>query len=102
MVFYDALTPSEHDYIAILVKLKATDLDLIFSTSYYPEVGMLPRQGKEMHWDAPTVGGDAANNTDLVEITGKDATKGYFFISPPSTHDFNTPEAKDFFSRHKA
>lgn len=47
-------------------------------------------------------GGDAANNTDLVKIAGKDAAKGYFFISPPSAHDFDTPEAKDFFSRYKA
>lgn len=30
------------------------------------------------------------------------AAKGYFFISPPSAHDFDTPEAKDFFSRYKA
>ena len=48
------------------------------------------------------MGGDAANNTDLVKIAGKDAAKGYFFISPPSAHDFDTPEAKDFFSRYKA
>ena len=59
VVFYDALTPSERDYTAILTKLKAADPDLIFFT-------------------------------------------GYFFISPPSAHDFDTPEAKDFFSRYKA
>ena len=37
-----------------------------------------------------------------MEVAGKDAAKGYFFISPPSAHDFDTPEAKDFFSRYKA
>ena len=102
VVFYDALTPSERDYTAILTKLKAADPDLIFFTGYYPEAGMLLRQKKEMHWDVPMMGGDAANNTDLVKIAGKDAAKGYFFISPPSAHDFDTPEAKDFFSRYKA
>ena len=91
VVFYDALTPSERDYTAILTKLKAADPDLIFFTGYYPEAGMLLRQKKEMHWDVPMMGGDAANNTDLVKIAGKDAAKGYFFI-----------EAKDFFSRYKA
>ena len=35
-VFYDALTPSERDYTAILTKLKAADPDLIFFTGYYP------------------------------------------------------------------
>ena len=102
VVFYDALTPSERDYTAILTKLKAADPDLIFFTGYSPEAGMLLRQKKEMHWDVPMMGGDAANNTDLVKIAGKDAAKGYFFISPPSAHDFDTPEAKDFFSRYKA
>lgn len=102
VVFYDALTPSERDYTAILTKLKAAGPDLIFFTGYYPEAGMLLRQKKEMHWDVPMMGGDAANNTDLVKIAGKDAAEGYFFISPPSAHDFDTPEAKDFFSRYQA
>ena len=75
VVFYDALTPSERDYTAILTKLKAADPDLIFFTGYYPEAGMLLRQKKEMHWDVPMMGGDAANNTDLVKIAGKDAAK---------------------------
>lgn len=102
VVFYDALTPSERDYTAILTKLKAAEPDLIFFTGYYPEAGMLLRQKKEMRWDVPMMGGDAANNTDLVKIAGKDAAAGYFFISPPSAHDFDTPEAKDFFSRYQA
>ena len=101
VVFYDALTPSERDYTAILTKLKAANPDLIFFTGYFPEAGMLLRQKKEMRWDVPMMGGDAANNTDLVKIAGKDAAKGYFFISPPSAHDFDTPEAKAFFAHYQ-
>ncbi|MEG1610419.1 MAG: branched-chain amino acid ABC transporter substrate-binding protein [Bilophila sp.] len=102
VVFYDALTPSERDYTAILTKLKAAKPDLVFFTGYFPEAGMLLRQKAEMRWDVPMMGGDAANNTDLVKIAGKDAAKGYFFISPPSAHDFDTPEAKAFFARYQA
>ena len=101
IAFYDALTPSERDYTAILTKLKAANPDLIFFTGYFPEAGMLLRQKAEMHWNVPMMGGDAANNTDLVKIAGKAAAKGYFFISPPSAHDFDTPEAKDFFARYQ-
>ena len=101
VVFYDALTPSERDYTAILTKLKAASPDLIFFTGYFPEAGMLLRQKAEMHWNVPMMGGDAANNTDLVKIAGKAAAKGYFFISPPSAHDFDSPEAKDFFARYQ-
>lgn len=102
IAFYDALTPSERDYTAILTKLKAAKPDLIFFTGYFPEAGMLLRQKAEMRWDVPMMGGDAANNTDLVKIAGKNAAKGYFFISPPSAHDFDTTEAKDFFARYQA
>lgn len=101
IVFYDALTPSERDYTAILTKLKAADPELIFFTGYFPEAGMLLRQKAEMRWNVPMMGGDAANNTDLVKIAGKEAAKGYFFISPPSAHDFDTPQAKDFFARYE-
>ena len=40
VVFFDALTPGERDYTAILTKLKAANPDLVFFTGYYPETGM--------------------------------------------------------------
>lgn len=106
VVFYDALTPGERDYTAILTKLKAAGPDLVFFTGYYPETGMLLRQKKEMNWPTPMMGGDAANHQDLVKIAGPDAAAGYFFISPPLPQDMDTPEAKNFLeafkSRYKA
>lgn len=101
IVFYDALTPGERDYTAILTKLKESKPDLIFFTGYFPEVGMLLRQKKEMHWNVPMMGGDAANNSDLLKIAGTEAAKGYFFVSPPSANDFDSQEAKEFFSRYQ-
>ena len=77
IVYYDALTPGEQDYTAILTKLKSASPDLLFFTGYYPETGMLLRQKKEMGWTVPMMGGDAANHQDLVKIAGKDAAAGY-------------------------
>lgn len=102
IVFYDALTPGERDYNAILTKLKASNPDVVFFTGYYPEVGMLLRQKHEMKWDVPMMGGDAANNLDLVKIAGNDAAKGYFFLSPPVPQDLDTPEAKAFLEGYQA
>ena len=96
IIFYDALTPGERDYTAILTKLKAANPDLIFFTGYYPETGMLLRQKKEMGWDVPMMGGDAANHQDLVKIAGPEAAAGYFFVSPPLPQDMDTDEAKNF------
>ncbi len=101
VVFFDALTPGERDYTAILTKLKAAAPDLVFFTGYYPETGMLLRQKKEMGWNVAMMGGDASNHQDLVKIAGPEAAAGYFFISPPLPQDMDTPEAKDFLKAFK-
>ena len=102
IVFFDALTPSERDYNAILTKLRAASPDLILYTGYYNDAGTLLRQKREMNWDVAMMGGDATNNTDLVKIAGKDAAKGFIFVSPPAANDFDAPEAKAFFAEYQA
>ena len=42
VVFYDALTPGERDYTAILTKLKAAQPDAVFFPGYYPEARTAP------------------------------------------------------------
>ncbi len=102
VVFYDALTPGERDYTAILTRLKSAAPDLVFFTGYYPETGMLLRQKKELGWNVPMMGGDAANHQDLVKIAGPEAAAGYFFISPPLPQDMDSKEARDFLAAFKA
>ncbi|MGQ9485698.1 MAG: branched-chain amino acid ABC transporter substrate-binding protein [Desulfosoma sp.] len=94
VVFFDALTPGERDYTAILTKLKGANPDVVFFTGYYPEAGLLLRQKKEMNWNVPFIGGDATNNPDLVKIAGKDAAQGFYFLSAPLPKDLPSPEAK--------
>jgi len=95
VVFFDALTPKESDYTAILTKLKGANPDVVLFTGYYPEAGLLLKQKKGMNWNVPFIGGDATNNVDLVKIAGK-AAEGYYFLSPPQPQDLDTPEAKAF------
>lgn len=96
IVFFDALTPGEKDYTAILTKMKAANPDAVFFTGYYPEGGLLLNQKKAMNWPVPFVGGDATNNPDLVKIAGAEAAEGFAFLSPPLPKDLPTPEAKAF------
>ena len=96
VVFFDALTPKENDYTAILTKLKGAGPDVVLFTGYYPEAGLLLRQKKGMNWRVPLIGGDATNNVDLVKIAGKEAAAGFYFLSPPQPQDLDTPEAKAF------
>ncbi len=101
VVFFDALTPKEQDYSAILTKLKAAGPDLIFFTGYYPESGLLLKQTKQMGFNVPMVGGDAQNNPDLVKIAGKEAATGFKFLSPPVPKDLDTPDSKAFLAAYK-
>lgn len=101
IVFFDALTPGEQDYSATLTKIHSKNPDLIFFTGYFPEAGLLLRQKSEMNWSIPMMGGDATNNIDLVKIAGKQAAKGYFFVSPPAAYELKTPEAKTFFMAYQ-
>ena len=96
IVFFDALTPGEKDYTAILTKMKAANPDAVFFTGYYPEGGLLLNQKKGMNWPVPFIGGDATNNPDLVKIAGAEAAEGFAFLSPPLPKDLPTPEAKAF------
>lgn len=96
IVFYDALTPKENDYTAILTKMKSANPDVVFFSGYYGEAGLLLRQKMEMGWNVPFVGGDATNNQDLVKIAGKKAAKGFLCLSPPLPQDLMNSQAKAF------
>lgn len=101
VVFFDALTPKEQDYSAILTKLRAAGPDIVFFTGYYPEGGLLLKQKKQMGWNVPFVGGDAINNPDLVKIAGKEAAQGFQFLSPPVPKDLDTPEARAYVAAYQ-
>jgi len=93
VVFDDAITPGDRDYTATLTKIKAADPEAIIFTGYYPEAALLLRQKKDMGWPVPMIGGDATNNSALVEIAGKEAAAGYYFISPPGPGDLKSPQS---------
>lgn len=96
IVFYEALTPGERDYNAILTKMKSAGPDGVFFTGYYPEAGLLLKQKDEMGWDVPFIGGDATNHPDLVKIAGKSAAEGFYFLTAPLPKDLDTERARKF------
>ncbi len=102
IVFNDAITPGDRDYTTTLTKIKTVEPDIIVFTGYYPEAGLLLRQKREMSWDVAMIGGDATNNLALVDIAGKDAAKGYYFISPPGPSDLTDEMSQKFMAEYKS
>jgi len=101
VVYYDAITPGDRDYTTALTKIKTLNPDIIIFTGYYPEAAMLLRQKREMAWNIPLIGGDATNNMALVDIAGKDAAAGYYFISPPGPSDLTDEMSLKFMAKYK-
>jgi branched-chain amino acid transport system substrate-binding protein len=101
IVFYDAITAGDRDFTTSLVSMKTAAPDMIVFTGYYPEAAMLLRQKQDMGWNVPMIGGDATNNTALIEISGAKAAEGYYFVSPPGPLDLTGDAAREFMASYK-
>jgi len=102
VIFFEALSPGERDYSAILTELRSANPDIVFFTGYYREAGLLLRQKRSMKLDAPMMGGDATNNQSLIRLAGKTSAVGFTFISPPVPQDLGSPDAKEFLAAYEA
>ncbi len=101
VVFNDALTPKENDYMVVLNKIASKNPDMILFTGYYGEAGLLLKQKKEIGLNIPMLGGDATNNNDLIKVAGKKAAEGFRCVSPLLPSDLQDKKAKKFLKDYK-
>ncbi len=102
LVYYDAITPKDEDYSASLTKLRETRPDVWYFTGYYPEAGLLVRQGRNAGITCLFVGGNGAINDDFVKIAGVEAATGALMTQEPLLADIDTPLATEFRTRYRA
>ena len=69
-VLYEAITPGEKDYGALVSKLKNAKADIIFYGGYKTEAGLIVRQSVEQGLKAIVIGGDALAFSEYWAITG--------------------------------
>src|SRR3546814_2197991 len=67
---FEGITPGEKDYSALVSKMKAAGIDLIYLGGYHPEGGLIVRQAKEQGMKAPLMGGDALVDKQFWAISG--------------------------------
>jgi branched-chain amino acid transport system substrate-binding protein len=65
------VTPKEKDYSAIVTRLKANNIDILFYGGYHAEAGLIVRQMREQGLDTRMVSGDALVTQEFWSITGK-------------------------------
>jgi len=69
-VIFDTVNPGERDYSAIVTKLKAAEIDVLYYGGYHAEAGLIIRQMRDQGMTTRLIGGDALVTRDLWGITG--------------------------------
>lgn len=67
---YEAITAGEKDYSALVSKLKAANIDVIYFGGYHPEAGLIVRQAREQGLKAVLMSGDALVDKQFWSIAG--------------------------------
>jgi branched-chain amino acid transport system substrate-binding protein len=67
----DTVTQGDKDFSALVSKMKAAAIDVIYFGGYHTEAGLLVRQSREQGLQAKLISGDALVTTEFWSITGK-------------------------------
>ena len=67
---YEAYTAGEKDYSALVSKMKANGIGLIYIGGYHTEAGLILRQAREQGLGAQLMSGDALVTQEYWQITG--------------------------------
>jgi branched-chain amino acid transport system substrate-binding protein len=89
-VMYEAYTAGEQDYTALITKMKAANIDVIYLGGYHTEGALIIRQAREQGLAAQMIGPDSLNTAEFVSIAG-DAAEGVMFSNAAEAR--NLPSA---------
>ena len=96
---YEAYTAGEKDYSALVSKLKAANIDIIYLGGYHTEAGLIVRQARAQGLEARLVSGDALVTEEFWSITGEAGEGTLFSFSPDPAKN---PRAVDVVERFLA
>ena len=88
---YEAYTAGDKDYSALVSKMKAANVGLIYVGGYHTEAGLIVRQAREQGMDAVLMSGDALVTDEYWSITGPAGEGTLMTFSPDPARN---PEAK--------
>lgn len=67
---YETVTPGEKDYSALVSKLKAEGIEILYYGGYHTEAGLIVRQMRDQGMDTTLISGDALVTDEYWSITG--------------------------------
>jgi branched-chain amino acid transport system substrate-binding protein len=87
---YEAITPGEQDYTALITKMKQAKIDVIYFGGYHPEAALIVKQARDQGLEAPLLSGDSLNTQEFATLAGK-ASDGVMFTNAAEAR--NLPSA---------
>jgi branched-chain amino acid transport system substrate-binding protein len=87
---YEAITPGEQDYTALITKMKQSKIDVIYFGGYHPEAALIVKQARDQGLQAPLLSGDSLNTQEFATLAGK-ASDGVMFTNAAEAR--NLPSA---------
>ncbi len=102
VVYYDAITPGESDYSAVISQIKALNPDVWFYTAYYSEAALLLKQGREAGVTSIFVGNNSVPTPEFEKIAGAKVIAGSIHLNEPMPQFLSFPESKAFLDAYKA
>ena len=88
----DEITAGDKDYSALVSKLKAANIDVIYFGGYHPEAALIVKQSREQGLNAQLLSGDSLNTQEFATLAGA-AADGVMFTNASEAR--NLPSAKD-------
>ncbi len=89
---YDSINKGDKDFSALVSKMKAAQIDVIYFGGYQTEAGLLVRQSREQGFQARLISGDALVSAEFWSITGK-AGEGTLMTFGPDPRKYPTAKA---------
>src|SRR5215813_6785646 len=96
---YEAITPGEQDYTALITKMKQAKIDVIYFGGYHPEAALIVKQARDQGLQAPLLSGDSLNTQEFATLAGK-ASDGVMFTNAAEAR--NLPSAKSVVDEFRA
>src|ERR1700742_4118410 len=88
---FESYNKGDKDFNAIVSRLKAENIDLVYVGGYHQESGLIVRQMRDQGMKTVLMAGDAMNDKEFASITGP-AAEGTLFTFGPDPR--NKPTAK--------
>jgi branched-chain amino acid transport system substrate-binding protein len=89
-VMYEGINKDDKDFTALVSKLKAANLDLIYWGGLHDTAGLIVRQMRDQGVKAPLMGGDGITDDEFAAIAGPGAEGTLMTFSPdPRTNPKN-------------